>query len=237
MEDLRVKRLNDQNIRDGDFVLYWMQSSQRIEYNHALEYSISKSNKLNRSLLVFFGITDSYSEANERHYYFMLEGLKEVKSTLKQHGIKMLIQHISPELGAVNLSKSASLVIVDRGYTKTERNWRRIVAKNITCPLVQVESNAIVPVEVASMKEEYSAATFRPKIKRNIAKYLRPIQKTNTEKNELKTEFTSFNITETNKAISKLEINKSVPRVKCFHGGTSEAKKHLVPDAHQHIQG
>ena len=54
MEDLRVKRLNDQNIRDGDFVLYWMQASQRIEYNHALEYAISKSNKLNQSLLVYF---------------------------------------------------------------------------------------------------------------------------------------------------------------------------------------
>ncbi len=227
MEDSRVKRLNDQNIRDGNFVLYWMQASQRIDYNHALEYAILKSNKLNRSLLVFFGLTDSYPEANERHYYFMFEGLKEVQSNLEEHGIQMLIQHISPEIGAIKLAKSASLVVVDRGYTRIERNWRTCAAKNIICPLIQVESNVIVPVESASQKEEYSAATLRPKIKRNIEKYLRPMEKTNTERNKLKIEFPSFDINETDKAISKLEIDKSVARVKNFRGGTSEAIKHL----------
>lgn len=227
VEDSRVKRLNDQNIRDGEFVLYWMQASQRIEYNHAFEYAILKSNKLNRSLLVFFGLTESYPKANERHYYFMLEGLKEVQSNLEEHGILMLIQPISPEIGATKLAKLASLVIVDRGYTRIERNWRNYTAKNITCPLIQVESNVIVPVEVASSKEEYSAATLRPKIKRNIEKYLKPMEKNKIERNKLKKEFASFDITETNKAISKLGIDKSVTRVKNFHGGTSEAKKRL----------
>jgi deoxyribodipyrimidine photo-lyase len=227
MEDPRVKRLNDRNIRYGDFVLYWMQASQRIEYNHSLEYAILKSNQFNQSLLVFFGLTDSYPEANMRHYYFMLEGLKEVKTSLEEYGIKMLIQRLSPEIGASKLSKSASLVIVDRGYTKIERKWRSYVAKNITCPLIQVESNIIVPVEVASLKEEYSAATFRPKIKRNIANFLRPIEKNNIERNEPKTEFASLDISEIDKAVSKLGIDNSVTRVKNFHGGTSEAKKHL----------
>jgi len=52
-----------------------MQASQRTEYNHALEYAILKANELNKPLIVYFGITDNYSKTNERHYYFMLEGL------------------------------------------------------------------------------------------------------------------------------------------------------------------
>ena len=56
----RIQRLNNKPITKGDYVLYWMQASQRAEYNHALEYAVSKANELDKTLLVFFGITDAY---------------------------------------------------------------------------------------------------------------------------------------------------------------------------------
>jgi deoxyribodipyrimidine photo-lyase len=61
-----------------------MQASQRAEYNHALEYAILKANELRQPLLVFFGITDNFPEANERHYTFMLEGLRDVQQSLEK---------------------------------------------------------------------------------------------------------------------------------------------------------
>ena len=72
----RIEILNDKNIRKGKYVLYWMQASQRAEYNHALEYAILKANELRQPVVVFFGITDHFPEGNERHYAFMLEGLR-----------------------------------------------------------------------------------------------------------------------------------------------------------------
>ncbi len=45
----------------------------------------------------------------------MLEGLREVKRFLEQRGVQMVIWHKSPELGAVQISKGASLAIVHRG--------------------------------------------------------------------------------------------------------------------------
>jgi deoxyribodipyrimidine photo-lyase len=78
-----VKALNQKEIRRGNYVLYWMQASQRTECNHALEFAILKANELRQPLIVFFGITDQFPEANERHYTFMLEGLKEVKHSLE----------------------------------------------------------------------------------------------------------------------------------------------------------
>ena len=36
IQDERIKNLNYKKINNGDYVLYWMQASQRSEYNHAL---------------------------------------------------------------------------------------------------------------------------------------------------------------------------------------------------------
>ena len=227
IHESRIQRLNDQVIKNNDFVLYWMQASQRAEYNHALEYSILKANELNKSLLVFFGITSSYPEANERHYYFMLEGLKEVQNVLQDKGIKLIIQKISPEVGVTTLAKSASLVVVDQGYTRIERKWMKYVAENIKCPFIQVESNVIVPVKVASTKEEYSAATFRPKIKKVMNRFFVSMEQNILKKDSLQFDFPSFDITNVKRAIEQLEIDKSVKKCRNFIGGFSEAENHL----------
>ncbi len=227
IDQTRVKRLNKQDIKDGKYVLYWMQATQRTEYNHALEYSILKSNRLNKPLLVYFGITESYPEANERHYYFMIEGLKEVQTSLEDKGIKIVIWRNSPEIGALKLAKSASLVVVDKGYSKIEGRWTKFVAEKVKCPLVQIESNVIVPVKEASPKEEYSAATFRPKIKKALEKYLISLKDNILKKGSLNLDIPSFDIINVNRAISELEIDRSVRKSRFYHGGTTEAKKHL----------
>jgi len=94
----------------------------------------------------------------------MLEGLREVKQSLEKRGIQMVILHQSPEMGAVQLAKGASLAVVDRGYLKIQKKWRSDAATKMNCPLIQVETDVIVPVEETSPKEEYAAATIRSKI-------------------------------------------------------------------------
>ena len=223
----RVEQLNQQAVRSRSFVLYWMQASQRTQFNHALEYSILKANKLNKPLLVYFGLTSSYPEANERHYYFMLEGLKEVKNSLEEKGIKFMIKQTSPETGAVELSKDASLVVVDKGYTKIEKSWRNYVAEHARCPVVEVESNVIVPVAVASPKEEYSAATFRPKIKKVLDNYLKPVENNVLQKPSLELALDSFDVDNIPKTVSQLGVDKTVKKSPLFQGGFTQANRLL----------
>ncbi len=223
----RVKALNQKEIRTRKYVLYWMQASQRAEDNHALEFAILKANELRQPLIVFLGITDQFLEANERHYTFMLEGLKEVKDSLEKRGIQMVILHKSPEIGVLQLAKKASLAVVDRGYLKIQRAWRDDASKRMECPLLQVESDVIVPVEETSPKEEYAAATIRSKIKRKLDAFLVPLKEHEPIIESLSLDFDSFDIHDLEKAISKLRINRSVKRVDSFHGGTREAKRHL----------
>jgi deoxyribodipyrimidine photo-lyase len=192
IEKERIKALNKKEVKKGAYILYWMQASQRAEYNHALEYAVSKGHELRRPVIVFLGIADHFPEANERHYAFMLEGLQEVKQSLEKRGIQMVILHTSPEMGAVQLAKKASLAVVDRGYLKIQKRWRSDAAGRMDCPLIQVESDVIVPVEETSPKEEYGASTIRSKIHKKLNYFLVPLRRTAPGIDSLSLDFDSF---------------------------------------------
>ena len=223
----RIKSLNKKSIGRGNYVLYWMQAAQRVQYNHALEFAIRQANERGLPVIVYFGLTNNYPDANERHYYFMLEGLKEVQTSLSKLKIKMVIRHESPEIGAANLSKEAVLVVCDRGYTNIQRNWRDYVAKNVNCPCIQIESDVVVPVEEASPKEEYSAATLRPKIRRLLPKYLVKIEEHEPLMTSLHLDFDSLNVGNIEETITELDIDRSVKSTEFFLGGTEEAERLL----------
>ncbi|HEU5360947.1 MAG TPA: deoxyribodipyrimidine photo-lyase [Candidatus Deferrimicrobiaceae bacterium] len=226
----RVKPLNRGTIRKGKWVLYWMQASQRAEENHALEYAAMAANEIGKPLHVFFGITDRYPEANERHYAFMIEGLREVRRTLERRGIDLVIQHRSPDEGAVEWSRDACLVVVDRGYTRIQREWRERAASRIECPLLQVESDVVVPVEVASPKEEYSAATLRRKLSKTIKEYLVPVGKTVLRKETAFRGVDRFDLEDVAGALSRLSIDRSVSRFAAGPRGGSKAANALLGD-------
>lgn len=204
-----------------------MQASQRTKFNHALEYSIQTSNKYKKPLIVFFGLTDKFPEANIRHYVFMIQGLKNVKDTLDEIGLRFIIQKISPEKGIIELSKKSCAVIVDTGYLKIQRLWRKYAAGNMKCPLIQVESDIIVPVEKASNKEEFAARTIRPKILEKTDEYLKPIKQNKPDKNSLSEKYSKIEINDIKKVLSNLNLDKSVKPVDDFIGGQENAEKML----------
>ncbi len=227
IETDRIQQLNNQSLSQKNLVIYWMQASQRTSYNHALAYAIDQANKLNQPLIVYFGLTDSFPDANRRHYFFMLQGLKETQNQLKNHGIQMVLRKESPEKGILELAKKASLVVVDRGYLTIQQQWRNYAAGAISCPLIQVETDVIIPIETTSQKEEFSAATIRPKIHRNLPHYLKEITIPAIENQGAKQEFESLDLANIETVINTLDIDNSVIPVTSFHGGTLQAEKHL----------
>lgn len=204
-----------------------MQSSQRAEHNLALEYAIAQANRLDKPLVAFFGVKTDFPQANLRHFRFMLEGLREAQRALGKRGINLVVCKQSPELGAVELAKDAACVVVDRGYTKPVREFYRFVAKSIACPLVQVEDDVVVPVEQASLKEDYSAATLRPKILRQRERFLVEGEAQKLKHPSLGLELESLSLNDLDEATSKLGVDASVPPSRFFVGGASQAEKRL----------
>jgi deoxyribodipyrimidine photo-lyase len=224
----RIRILNRKTERKREYVLYWMQASQREECNHALEYAIERANELHVPVVVFFGITDRFPGANERHYRFMLEGLRETRDALERRGVRMVVRGVSPEKGVVNLARRASLVVVDRGYLHIQRRWRREAAKRITCPVIQVESDVVVPVEEVSDHEEYAAATIRTKILKLREDYLVPLRRRPVKCDSLGLRISGLDIGATDAVLCGLAIDRRVKPSIFYRGGTSEARRLLA---------
>jgi deoxyribodipyrimidine photo-lyase len=222
----RVLNLNEADVREGDYVLYWMQSSQRAEQNHALEYAVQRANHLDQRLLVVFGLTDDYPEANLRHYTFMLEGLKDVQEALEKRGIKMVVREGTPEEVALDAGKDASLVVTDRGYLRPQKQWREKVAGEAGCLMTQVESDVVVPVELASDKQEHAARTLRPGIEEYLDDFLVGLTPTKVSKQSLNMKAEGLDLSDIEKALDGMELDRSVGALShLYRGGTSEAKK------------
>ncbi|MGL5125649.1 MAG: deoxyribodipyrimidine photo-lyase [Fusobacteriaceae bacterium] len=227
MLDKRVKYLNELDVNNkGEYVLYWMQQSCRVSYNHALNYAVQRANELDLPLLVCFGITDSYPEANERHYSFLLEGLLEVKEVLEKIQINFVLKKGMPWKVALDLSEKAAVTVVDMGYLKIQKEWRNLLKKEIGVSLIQVESDLIVPVEVASSSETERAYLMGERIQKYIHEYSvkLAIPKIN---NKTKLNIFGEDFSRIQDFLNTLSIDKSVKKSIYFTGGYSEAKRLL----------
>jgi len=222
----RIQILNDLDVRQGDFVLYWMQQSQRAEYNHALEYAVQQANKMAQGVVVVFGLMAKYPEANLRHYTFMLEGLREIQAALAKRGIKMAVQKGNPAEIALSAGRRASLIVCDRGYLRHQRLWRQKIAQNAGCRVVQIESDVVVPLGVVSNKAEYAARTIRPKINKCLKDYLIEFKPTKIKKPSLQSRVSGLDLSDIEAVAKKMPLAKGVlPVSGFFTGGTSKAKK------------
>jgi deoxyribodipyrimidine photo-lyase len=222
----RIQNLNEADVREGGYVLYWMQASQRAEQNHALEYAVRRANDLDQRLLVVFGLTDDYPEANLRHYTFMLEGLKDAQEAIEKRGIEMVVREGSPEEVALEAGKDASLIVTDRGYMRPQKKWREKVAREADCLVTQVESDVVVPVELASGKQEHAARTLRPKIQEYLEDFLVALRPTKVEKWSKNMQEDGLDLSDVEKVLDGMDLDRSVGALShLYKGGNSEAKK------------
>jgi len=171
----RVRVLADGPPRSTGPVVLWMQQAQRARANPALAHALAIGALLERPVAVVVGLTPAYPEATARAYAFMLEGLREVRDDLTRRGIGFALGLGEPPEVALAAARHAAVLVVDRGYLRHQRAWRARVAAEAPCPVVQVEGDAVVPVDVASGKAEYAARTLRPKLWRVLEDYLDPV--------------------------------------------------------------
>ncbi len=158
----------------GRYVLYWMQQAQRSRWNHALEWAADSAAACGLPLRVAFVLTDDFPGANARHYAFMLQGLTDVETALRQRGVAFSVHLDQPPAVIAELAAEAALLVGDVGYLRIQKQWREDVASRVRCPFTAVETDVVVPVAQVSDKAEYAARTIRPRIHRQLARYLQP---------------------------------------------------------------
>ncbi|MBP8303987.1 MAG: deoxyribodipyrimidine photo-lyase [Phycisphaerae bacterium] len=213
--------------RDGRYVLYWMQAAQRAQCNPALEHAIELADELARPVAVVFCLVDGFPEANLRHTRFMVEGLCETRRDLALKGIQMAVFHGPPEEGVRALAGRACLVVTDAGHLRIQRTWRRQVAEVLDCAFLEVEANLIVPVWEASDKENFSAATLRPRIRRQLDTYLRPLRSKRPKADSLGLRLGGLALEDAETAVALVRPDRTIGPVLGTVGGPSQAQARL----------
>jgi len=157
----------------GKYIVYWMQQAQRADYNPALDYAIYLAQQSNLPLLVLFVFT-KVPDAVGRHYLFMMEGLWELAQVFKRMKIEFYCLAGYPPDVLSEVAQHALELVTDMGYLDYQRKWRSVLQEKLResgTGYTQIETEPLIPVEVVSVKEEYSAATIRKKITRQISSF------------------------------------------------------------------
>lgn len=228
MNSERIKRLLTKENQQGDYVLYWMQQSQRIHFNHALEYAIMLANEYQKPLIVLFCLT-SYPKANTRHYQFMLEGIQALQAPLKDKNITFIIKKEDPTKAVYEFAKQSIHTIFDMGYLRIQRTWRNELFTNFKnnqiTTLDVVESDLVVPIKKASDKLDYGARTIRKKLMNQYLNYLDDVN-INQVNQSLKKDYDSLEISNINDVLSTLNL-ENIPSSKHYIGGENNALKRI----------
>ena len=103
----RVRDVNDKEINaDGEYVLYWMISARRFNYNAALEHAANLAKEYGKPLLVVEEISTSHRFANDRITSFVIQGMVENISLFKENKIRFIPWVETPLSGPMGLLKT-----------------------------------------------------------------------------------------------------------------------------------
>lgn len=224
IEKERIQKLNDHDSRKGAYVLYWMEQSQRSQWNHALLYAISEANRLNIPVLVIFTFNSYYQKLYLRQVHFMLSGLKKTQAELQNENIKLEAISCDESEPIEEFAKQAALVVCDRGYLRHQVQWRKDLAKKLDCQFVQIESDVQVPIDKVSQKKEYAARTIRPKITKYLEDFIVEPEKIKVQNSSLDIEVNNtLNLSDLDSIIIDHKIDKSVGVVSNYFKSGTEA--------------
>lgn len=175
----RIKKGNTAHIpTNGKSVIYLMSRDQRVEHNHALYEAQQKAISLKLPLIVVFLLYPHVKNRQRAHYTFMFDGLKEVELTLRSLSIPLVVltgDKWSSLESVVKKHKAAS-VYFDFSPLRGPSKFLSQVARKLAVPCYVVDTHNIVPVWIASPKQEWSAFTFRKKLTPLLPGYLLPVE-------------------------------------------------------------
>jgi deoxyribodipyrimidine photo-lyase len=238
-DQLALRKVAGNGVRtqpDGQYVLYWMQSTHRFEENWALRYAILEADRLGKPLLIHQGLDPTYEHANDRIHTVILENARALHHRAKQLGLSyqfVLRRRRDDDRRVVDrLADKAAMVVTDLYPTAgiAERTAR--FAERARCKVILVESHAIVP-SGAFVKEEYAARTIRPKIAKLLDLALEPVADRPPQRalrdaiwNNLEVDRVDFDAFDIAAEVAACEIDHSVPPVP-FASGLDGARARL----------
>lgn len=173
----RSHTLNTHPLGPGP-IIFWFDRDLRAEDNWALLQAAELANKQSVPLIAVYNLVPNFLGGGERQLHFKISILEELEKKLAHHHIPLFV--ITDETGHESADllldffndHHAGAVVTDFSPLKIQRAWKNKVAKKLPVTLIEVDTHNIVPVWIASPKQEYGAYTLRPKLHRLLPEYL-----------------------------------------------------------------
>jgi deoxyribodipyrimidine photo-lyase len=171
--DARLRPLNDHAAnRAGNYVLYWMQMTRRLDRNFALDFAIHRANEWKKPLVVYEALKLNYPWASVRIHQFMLEGMATTARRAKERGIHYWPFVETPDDTGRGLVKkllaNAVCLITDDYPAYIVPAHNRAIGAAADVQAIAVDSNGLIPLRLYG-KPVAAAAHLRPRMHKLFA--------------------------------------------------------------------
>lgn len=173
MQNKRVRYLNQQPITTGSCVIYVMSRDQRVRDNHALVYAQTLALQQNVPLLVVFRVLSKSGYRAKEHYAFMFDGLRQVEKCLHKLNVGFQLAYgNSKQFTEYLIAEDPCALVFDFSPLTGPQQLQNHIASKLHCQVSVIDTHNIIPVWVASDKQEYAAHTFRRAVHKQLASWL-----------------------------------------------------------------
>lgn len=221
---------------EGEYILYWMQSTHRFEDNWALRAAVLAADRLGKPLLIHQGLDPTYEHANDRIHTVILENARALHARAERLGFRyqfVLRRRRDDDRRVVDrLAARAAQVITDLFPTAGIAERTKRFAERAPCRVITVESHCIIP-SGHFVKEEYAARTIRPKIAKVLDLAMEPCEDRAPSREfsdslwrSLEVDRLDLDRVEVAAEVAKCEIDHAVPPVP-FASGIDGARARL----------
>lgn len=216
----------------GKSVVYWMARDMRVQDNWALLHARDIAAASGGRLHVVFCLVPKFLEGTMRHADFMLKGLQEVETELKELNIPFELLQVAygghgKAMVAYCRKHNIGTVVCDMSPLRVVKAWQQpaseaLGAAGVCC--LRVDAHNIVPVWQASNKQEVGARTIRSKITIQYGEFFTEIPKLKPVSGQKAGPKVDWD-----KAYASLEMDKSVKPVEdLFPPGGKAARRQLA---------
>ena len=179
---IRHRYANDHEIREGDYVLYWMIANRRTRYNFALQHAIDRAKEFKKPLVIFEPLRVRYRWASDRIHRFVIQGMRDNAEALKDKPVTYF-PYVEPDPGKGTpllhqLAKQACTVVTDDYPCFFLPHMIDAVKNRIPARLELVDSNGIVPMHLPE-RTFTVAHSYRRWMQKNVLDALMDVPKEN----------------------------------------------------------
>lgn len=172
--EIRIRQANGSNATaDGEFVLYWMISARRGDWNFGLQRAVEWATELNKPLVILEALRCGYRWASDRIHQFVIQGMADNAKHFSRKRV-LYYPYLEPQHGdgkglLAALAKRSAVVVSDDFPCFFLPRMIDAASQQISTRFELVDSNGLLPMR-ATDKVFSRAFDFR----RYLQKSLRP---------------------------------------------------------------